>query len=174
MASGGSGENKKPHKGTENLRPYKPGQSGNPSGRKPVPAEVKALFAENALPIAQALVKTALNVKHRDHVKAAQTVYERLFGRATEHGIRVFEEPKSIDLTPEAVIAGGVAALSAEIMRLASIVSQGQPLQPSEIESLPQLIKAHLALTAEGDRIAQGLTDEQLSGRLAAFKKGHE
>lgn len=65
-------------------RPFAPGRSGNPSGRKPIPQEIKALFAAATVPVAEALIATAIDRTHEQHVKAAIHVLERSLGKVPQ------------------------------------------------------------------------------------------
>lgn len=63
---------------------WKPGQSGNPSGRPKTPPEVKALFAAAVPDVAKALIATALDSSHKHHVQAAIHVLERALGKVPD------------------------------------------------------------------------------------------
>ena len=66
-------------------RPFAKGQSGNPGGRKPIPDDVKAIFSDaNTVAVVKALLETALDRDHSDHVKAAVAFLDRKFGKAVQ------------------------------------------------------------------------------------------
>lgn len=52
-------EPKKLHKGTENLKPFKPGESGNPAGRPVGARSYATLYREALIKLAKANNKTA-------------------------------------------------------------------------------------------------------------------
>lgn len=142
-------------------RPFKAGTSGNLSGRPKLPTKIKEMLVDNAEGVLKALIRTAKNPNHRDHVLAAKIVLERVLGK-NPIPVLTLNEQKAIELSTEAVIAAGIAAVSTEIGRLASLASNGVPLQPGEASSLPGLITAFAELNDRGEKIARSLTDEQL------------
>lgn len=80
MASGCSAKSK------ENLRPWKKGQSGNPSGRAKIPEDAKAML-KAATPAAVKLLVDTLNnsnEKTETRVKCAETVLDRVYGKANQ------------------------------------------------------------------------------------------
>lgn len=80
MASGNKDKSK------ENLRPWKKGQSGNPSGRKKIPEDAKAML-KAATPAAVKLLVDTLNntnEKTETRVKCAETVLDRVYGKANQ------------------------------------------------------------------------------------------
>ena len=82
METDGSLKSKK--KLPSGMKPWKPGQSGNPGGRKPIPEEVKEAL-QAATPAAVAtLVEIMTQGKSEDtRVKAANIILERVYGKAT-------------------------------------------------------------------------------------------
>lgn len=68
---------RKPPKG----RPFQPGQSGNPSGRKKVPDEVKAVLEEAGPDAAKKLVELMTCGSPKVELAAAIAVLERLLGK---------------------------------------------------------------------------------------------
>ncbi len=72
-------------KSNGNLRPWKPGQSGNPKGRKPIAPEVREML-ESAVPeVVQQLIDAALNkggeVPWRFRQTAQLAVLDRVYGK---------------------------------------------------------------------------------------------
>lgn len=61
-----------------------PGVSGNPSGRKKIPDDVKKIFTDASADVARALVKAAKNPRCRDQVKAAIHVMDRVYGKVPD------------------------------------------------------------------------------------------
>jgi hypothetical protein len=65
---------------------FKPGQSGNPGGRKAAPKEFKELARKTA-PAALKYVASVVNDEKahtRDRIKAAELVMDRAWGRPTQ------------------------------------------------------------------------------------------
>lgn len=76
-------ENKGKNKGVENLRPFKKGQSGNPSGRPKIPDDIKAML-KGATPDACKLLCETINnpnEKTELRVKCAEIVLDRVYGK---------------------------------------------------------------------------------------------
>lgn len=76
-------ENKGKNKGVENLRPFKKGQSGNPSGRPKIPDDIKAML-KGATPDACRLLCETINnpnEKTELRVKCAEIVLDRVYGK---------------------------------------------------------------------------------------------
>ena len=68
--------------GNGNLKPFKPGQSGNPAGRPKKPPELREA-AEQSLKILQGMLNDpGTNDKLRADI--AKWMYEQQFGRATQ------------------------------------------------------------------------------------------
>ena len=65
---------------------FQPGQSGNPGGRKKVAPEVKEMLKAEAPEAARFLIETMHNeaVKDELRIKCAETVLERVYGKATQ------------------------------------------------------------------------------------------
>ena len=80
MASGCSAKSK------ENLRPWKKGQSGNPSGRAKIPEDAKAMLKAATPAAVKLLVDTLNNENERTEtrVKCAETVLDRVYGKANQ------------------------------------------------------------------------------------------
>ena len=69
-----------------NLRPWKKGQSGTPGGRKKMPDDAKAML-KAATPAAVKLLVDTLNntnEKTETRVKCAETVLDRVYGKANQ------------------------------------------------------------------------------------------
>lgn len=71
---------RKPPKG----KPFKPGQSGNPAGRKPVPPDVKAIWEANTVPAAQKLVALMNCGEPELELKAAMALLDRALGKPAQ------------------------------------------------------------------------------------------
>ena len=80
MASGCSAKSK------ENLRPWKKGQSGNPSGRAKIPEDAKAMLKAATPQAVKLLVDTLNNPKEKTEtrVRCAETVLDRVYGKANQ------------------------------------------------------------------------------------------
>lgn len=71
--------------GIENLKPFKKGQSGNPSGRKKVPEDVKLAFRS----LTMDAVRTLTEVMHHgdndsSRIRAAEIILNRAWGTPTQ------------------------------------------------------------------------------------------
>lgn len=76
-----AGKKRKPNSGS-----FKPGQSGNPSGRAKIPEDVKAAFKE-LTPQAVATLKGILlsdTSKDSDKIKAAEIILDRGYGKPAQ------------------------------------------------------------------------------------------
>jgi hypothetical protein len=88
-ASGISEQNREPHPNSlANLKPFQPGQSGNPSGRpkkKPVTEALERLLnsEENAEEIAKALLDV-VKARGKGTVSAAKEITDRVEGRVSD------------------------------------------------------------------------------------------
>jgi hypothetical protein len=73
---------------TEQKKPttFKPGKSGNPSGRPKQPQEFKEFVKANVLPAFKVIlaVMNDENAKDADRMKAAEIVIDRAYGKATQ------------------------------------------------------------------------------------------
>ena len=82
---------------------FKPGQSGNPSGRKPVDPSVKAMF-DKQLPAALSAITSCLQSDDEAiRLKAANIIVEFFiigFNTATMMAVLTLD-PKDTDITPE-------------------------------------------------------------------------
>ncbi len=114
---------------TENLRPFKPGQSGNPSGRPKMPEDLKKL-AQAKAPEALKIAVTLMGKADSDRVRlaAAQEVMDRAYGRATQH--------IEADITQDQVrhLVSTQAAATREVL-VARIGLQNAELVMTEIHS---------------------------------------
>ena len=65
---------------------FKPGQSGNPSGRPKIPEDVKAAFKELTPQAVETLKGIMLNplAKDADRIKAAEIIMDRGYGKPTQ------------------------------------------------------------------------------------------
>ena len=82
---------------------FKPGQSGNPSGRPKIPDDVKQMFRE-ATPRACEVLCQIINdegARYSDRIKAAEVIMDRAWGKAVQ---AVDVDAKNI---PQVVIVGG-------------------------------------------------------------------
>lgn len=82
---------------------FKPGQSGNPSGRPKIPDDVKQMFRE-ATPRACEVLCQIINdegARDSDRIKAAEVIMDRAWGKAVQ---AVDVDAKNI---PQVVIVGG-------------------------------------------------------------------
>lgn len=89
--------------GVVNLRPWKPGQSGNPNGRPKVPEDVKAALKKNTLRAVQRLVELMESQDERVAILACNSILDRSLGKA-QAAVDVDGEedaPKAMNLTAE-------------------------------------------------------------------------
>jgi hypothetical protein len=73
---------------SQNLEPWKPGQSGNPGGRpKGLAKQVRELIGVDGLPLAEAMYDIAKDESEatRDRITAMQWLAERGWGKADQH-----------------------------------------------------------------------------------------
>ena len=65
---------------------FKPGQSGNPSGRPKIPEQVKEMFKAATPTAADMLIKTIndLEAKPELRIECAKYVIDRVYGKATQ------------------------------------------------------------------------------------------
>lgn len=63
---------------------FKPGQSGNPAGRKPLPADIKALAAKYAPDAFRAIVEISQDKAHPQRLAAAKEVCDRAWGKPVQ------------------------------------------------------------------------------------------
>ena len=63
---------------------FKPGQSGNPSGRPITPEEAKKKLKDEAYQAVERLIKTAGNPKDKHYYDANMAIIERVWGKATQ------------------------------------------------------------------------------------------
>ncbi len=80
-AAGSSGKAAKPRG-----RPFAKGQSGNPSGRKPVPQELKDMLKAATKDAAKLLIDTMKNddEKIEMRIRCAETIMDRVYGKSTQ------------------------------------------------------------------------------------------
>lgn len=69
---------------TVHLRPWQPGQSGNPGGRPVMPPEVKEALMAATLPAMRRLVALIDSGDERISLLASQAVLDRAFGKAAQ------------------------------------------------------------------------------------------
>lgn len=70
--------------GIANLKPFQPGQSGNPSGRPAMPPDVKAVLEGGSLAAVQAQVALLSSPDQRLVFLASQAILDRLYGKASQ------------------------------------------------------------------------------------------
>jgi hypothetical protein len=67
-----------------NLKPWQPGQSGNPEGRRPMPPEVVEALKLGSVPAAERLVALTQDPDGRIALTAIDMLQNRLYGRPTQ------------------------------------------------------------------------------------------
>ena len=79
--AGSSGQAAKPRG-----RPFEKGRSGNPSGRRPVPKEVKDMLKAATGDAARLLISTVNDpeAKLELRIRCAETILDRVYGRAAQ------------------------------------------------------------------------------------------
>jgi hypothetical protein len=89
-----------------NLRPWGKGQSGNPSGRLKIPADVKEMargLTKEVIATLAAVMRDAA-APHSARVRAAETLLDRAWGRPeTSANIRISRDVR--DLTTAEILA---------------------------------------------------------------------
>ena len=82
--SGNTGRNSQPK--TDHLNPWKPGQSGNPSGRPKIPEEVKEILRAATPKAAQVLLEILHNPEEPSKLRAevADKILDRVYGKAAQ------------------------------------------------------------------------------------------
>ena len=95
MATANSGSNR----GIENLKPFKPGQSGNPNGRPVTPAHVKEAFRAHTMEAKDTLLEIMRDkeAKSGDRVRAADIILNRAWG-TPEQSVAVSGSMAAIDV----------------------------------------------------------------------------
>lgn len=94
-------------KNTKGLRPWKPGQSGNPGGNpKGLVAEVRAKFGKDIIPILEVFRDLATGktppgyegaeIKTSDRIKAGEEVISRVIGKP----VQAIEGDVSVGMSP--------------------------------------------------------------------------
>lgn len=70
----------------EKMRQYqfKPGQSGNPSGRPKTPEEAKRKLKDEAYQAVDRLIKEARNPKSKRYYESNMAIIERVWGKASQ------------------------------------------------------------------------------------------
>ena len=63
---------------------FKPGQSGNPSGRPKTPEEAKKKLKDEAYMAVNRLIKEAQNPKRKHYYEANITIMERVWGKSAQ------------------------------------------------------------------------------------------
>lgn len=96
-----------------NLKPFQPGQSGNPSGRpKGVARQFRELINNDPTQIAHWLLEIAADPKAKDRITAIREYLDRAYGKAPAFAPVEGENPLDLDaVTTE--IAGLVDELAA-------------------------------------------------------------
>ena len=85
-SSGASRISRRPPKGVvpKGFKPFQPGQSGNPNGRRPMAPEVIEALQLGSLPAAQRLVALTQDPDGRVALTAIDMLQNRLYGRALQ------------------------------------------------------------------------------------------
>jgi hypothetical protein len=102
----------------QNLRPWRPGQSGNPRGRSPVIAEVQALARQHTVTAVETLVHIMLRGKSESaRAAAASTILDRGWGRAPltvtgPDGERVLPRPEDLVRLSDIQLARVIAVVT--------------------------------------------------------------
>lgn len=68
----------------QNLRPWKPGQSGNPGGRRSIPQEVKEALIAATPQATKVLLELLSSNNEKIRLQAVQVVFERAYGKAVQ------------------------------------------------------------------------------------------
>lgn len=68
-----------------NAGSFKPGQSGNPAGRKAEVGPIKELARQHTAAAVDALVKALDDPNGRTRVAAAEAILDRAYGKPTQH-----------------------------------------------------------------------------------------
>jgi Family of unknown function (DUF5681) len=95
---------------------FKPGQSGNPSGRARVPAEVKEMaraYTEEAIKT----LATVMNDKKAPasaRVMAANAIIDRAYGKPTQHIEAHVDLIDRLSLTEQEALASALATLAGD------------------------------------------------------------
>lgn len=63
---------------------FKPGQSGNPGGRKPVPPDIKEAFRALTPKAVEVLGNILLSGRPQEQLKASEIILDRAYGKATQ------------------------------------------------------------------------------------------
>lgn len=70
------------HKLRPGMVPWKPGQSGNPGGRRPIPQEVKDALIAATPEATRVLIDLLRSDNEKIRIQAVQVIYDRAYGKA--------------------------------------------------------------------------------------------
>lgn len=102
-------------KSLANLKPFKPGQSGNPGGRSPIIKEIRTLAQSNGKEAFQRVLDLMMSDDERVALTAAQEVLNRAYGKPTQHIEAKTTQVSELPDDELAEILGAVRAIATSI-----------------------------------------------------------